>query len=117
MTNYFNNFTIVDLSHSISQDMTHFSGHIAFKKERIPGPPEWTDETINIQKYEMDASVGTHLDAPVHCIPSGKYIHEIELENVITNCIVLDVTSKATERYRVSVADIGEFENKFGQIN
>ncbi|MCF8564017.1 cyclase family protein [Alicyclobacillus tolerans] len=40
----------------------------------------------------LDVHTGTHVDAPLHMIPQGKPIDTISLEQLVTECRVLDLT-------------------------
>lgn len=46
----------------------------------------------------------------------GKTIDELNLNDLLAPCLVIDVSAKVHERYSVSVADIEEFEEKHGLI-
>ena len=56
------------------------------------------------------------MDAPAHCIPGGAAVADIPLEQLITACVVIDVSAKADKNYSVSRADIHEFEQRHGTI-
>src|SRR5439155_8619307 len=60
--------------------------------------------------------IGTHMEAPAHCIPGGLTIEDITLKQLITPCIVIDVSEKSNEKYSVTCDDIYNFENKYGTI-
>ncbi len=47
---------------------------------------EWT-----VGEYRGGLHAGTHLDAPRHCIPGGKRLHEIELGCFLGRCFVADL--------------------------
>lgn len=64
----------------------------------------------------MHAGIGTHMDAPSHCIPGGRFIHDFDVNDLIMPCVVLDISDKCHERYSLSAQDIADFENKYGKI-
>jgi kynurenine formamidase len=68
------------------------------------------------QHLQMRAGIGTHMDAPNHCIEGGMGIAEIPLENLIRPFVVINVERKAHETYQVSREDIHEFELAYGTI-
>jgi kynurenine formamidase len=75
-----------------------------------------TDVKFRVQKIKMHAGIGTHIDAPAHCIPGTLTIEDIPLKKLITSCIVIDVSQKANANYSVTCNDIHDFEKKYGEI-
>lgn len=65
----------------------------------------------------MDAGIGTHIDAPAHCIPNGSTVDQLLLKNLMVPCAVIDVSEIAHERYRVSPLDIKRFEETYGVLS
>lgn len=65
----------------------------------------------------MHAGIGTHIDAPSHCVPNGSAVDDLPLSSLIAPCVVIDVSQNAHESYRVTPQDIKEFEKEHGQIN
>ena len=47
----------------------------------------------------MVSGLGTHMDAPAHCLPGGRTIDTLELHELITLCVMIDISAKAHERY------------------
>ena len=68
------------------------------------------------QHLQMRAGIGTHMDAPNHCIEGGMSVADIPLENLIRPFVVINVEGKAHETYQVSYEDIVEFESIHGVI-
>jgi kynurenine formamidase len=64
----------------------------------------------------MSEGIGTHLDAPAHCHPGGKCIDELDINDLIAPCVVIDVSEKSHEHYRVGHDDITQFEYVQGTI-
>ena len=73
-----------------------------------------TRTKFRAQKISMATGLGTHIDAPAHCIPGGKTIDQIDQHRLIAPLIVIDVSPKATKSYRIAQEDILEFEAKHG---
>lgn len=71
---------------------------------------------FSVQKLSMHAGIGTHLDAPAHCMPLGATVDTLKLENLIAPCVVIDISARAEAEYRLSVEDIEDFEKKYGLI-
>ena len=64
----------------------------------------------------MHAGIGTHIDAPSHRIQGGLSVSEIPLENLIAPACVINVVSKASPDYEISVEDIQQYEKVYGII-
>lgn len=75
-----------------------------------------TEVKFRVGQFRMPAGIGTHVDAPAHCIPGGMTIDQIPLSRFITPCIVVDVSGNAHEDYYISTDDIFHFEKQFGPI-
>ncbi len=67
-------------------------------------------------KMSMHAGIGTHMDAPSHCIQGGKCIHDFDVNELCMSCVVIDISSKAHERYSATLEDIFAFESTYGLI-
>jgi kynurenine formamidase len=67
-------------------------------------------------KVKMHAGIGTHMDAPSHCILGGKCIHDFDVNELCMPCVVIDISDKSHERYSLSAQDIVDFERQFGRI-
>jgi kynurenine formamidase len=56
----------------------------------------------------MHAGVGTHIDAPAHCILNGPTVTDIAWEQLISPCVI-HLSSKASSNYKISDGDILSF--------
>ncbi|HLD95928.1 MAG TPA: cyclase family protein, partial [Alphaproteobacteria bacterium] len=68
------------------------------------------EDKFRVMKVGMHAGIGTHMDAPSHCIPGGRFIHDFDVNDLIMPCVVIDVSGKCHERYSLSVQDIGDID-------
>ncbi len=106
-----------DLTHTLSPEIPHWNGGCGFQFQTILDYADCAEAVkFRVQKLDMFSGIGTHVDAPLHCIQGGKSIADIPLEDLIAPCIVIDVTKKAHEKYSATVDDVGEFENQYGRI-
>jgi kynurenine formamidase len=53
---------------------------------------------VTVTHLSLGTHTGTHIDAPFHFFPSGKKLHEIELDRFVGRAVVLDVRHLAKER-------------------
>lgn len=111
-------FTFIDLTHTLSSDVPHWGIDVGFKyNARYIKSAESTAEVqFRVQRLEMSSGIGTHMDAPSHCFEQALSINEIPIESLITVCRVIDVSSKAHDHYQVTAEDILHFENEYGSI-
>ena len=72
--------------------------------------------SFRVQQLKMHAGIGTHLDAPAHCSLGKATINELDLNNLVAPCVVIDVSARADEHYSVSQTDITAFEAIHGII-
>lgn len=110
-------YKVIDLTHIINPDMPTWDGDCGFQQKiKSNDEDEATSTKFLVQDIEMQAGIGTHMDAPLHCINRGKSIAEMPLENLVAPVFVIDVSDRAQADYIVSVKDILDFELKFGDI-
>lgn len=110
-------YKIVDLTHSLSPDIPTWDGGCGFiNTVKVDYDACTTDVKFRVQQLSMNAGIGTHMDAPAHCIPGGAAIDQLDLQHLVAPCVVVDVSHNTHERYTVSVADIHTFENSYGAI-
>jgi kynurenine formamidase len=111
------NFTIIDLTHTISSYTPTWKGNCGFEHKMVRDHKDCSTKTKFRNHFiQMEAGIGTHMDAPVHCIAGGKSIAELSLEELICPCVVIDVSEKVTESYKFSPKDILDFEENHGKI-
>jgi len=110
--------SFIDLTHTLSSSIPHWSGGCGFKHSITSDYSDSKGKTkFHVQSINMFGGIGTHMDAPLHCIPGAIDIASIPLSQLIAPCIVIDVSSKADENYVVTIDDIKQFESQHGLIN
>lgn len=87
--------TYIDLTHKLDESIPSWDGNCGFKY------PLLSDEGFHIHSIEMEAGVGTHMDAPAHI--EGKTIDELALDDLIGPLVVID-------------GGIESFEKAYGRI-
>ncbi len=110
-------FTWVDLTHALSSEIPFWEDQCGFQHQVMKDYADSTTEVkFRVQKFDMLGGIGTHMDAPAHCIPDAKTIDAISLEQLIIPGSVIDVSSHSHENYQVTPDDIFKFEHKNGII-
>lgn len=110
-------FQIIDLTHTLSPETPSWNGNCGFSHEiKLDYKDNPSEVKFRVQQIKMHAGIGTHIDAPAHCIPNGKSVEDLSLMDLIVPCVVIDVSDRTTERYSLSVADIDCFETQHRPI-
>lgn len=110
-------FIFIDLTHRLSPEIPPWDSHCGFEKQVVLDYADCiTAVKFRVQHLKMPAGIGTHMDAPAHCIAGAASIADIPLQSLIAPCCVIDVSDKANEAYQVSAGDLQQFENNYGAI-
>ena len=109
----FKQFTYIDLTHTVTTSIPAWQGTDSFSTNIIRD----YHQGHRTQQFNIGSNTGTHLDAPAHFEQHAQMIDDIPLDKLIVPACVIDVSSKASEDYRISVDDIIAFEKKHGQIS
>jgi kynurenine formamidase len=95
-----NKFTSIDLTHTLSDTIPTWDGSCGFE---LSLKCDYSDCTLpdlfRAQKIHCGAGIGTHMDAPAHVVPGGRTIDILTLDELVTDCIVIDVSAVADENY------------------
>jgi len=112
------NKKLIDLTHSLTETIPNWTMECGFKKTIVRDYQDCAANEVKfkVQKIECFSGIGTHIDAPAHCIPHGKSIAEIPLAHLFAPCVVIDVSKIMYARYCVSAEDIHAFEKRYGVI-
>ena len=99
---------IIDISLPITEGMPVYPGTA---KTRIKHVKSGSGTSV-ISELQMTSHAGTHIDAPVHGIPAGETINQLDLETFYGPARVLDLTACKTA---VEIADLEAKGVKSGQ--
>ncbi len=102
---------LVDLTLTISQSIPTF-----------PGSPKiqfilWSTlkkDGYNLELLFLSSHTGTHLDAPYHFVENGAKIHQISLDRLLGNAILIKI--KKGKNQAITKNDLLSFERKNGNI-
>lgn len=107
---------IIDLTHTLSSDIPSFDGDCCFSVHIATDYKDCTPPNLFcVQKIEAKAGAGTHMDAPAHCFEISATIDELELKNLLTDCIVIHI-DKADANYLAMPDVVHSFEEEYGTI-
>lgn len=110
-------YRLIDLTHTLDSSVPTWDRGCGFHHEvHIDYTQSTGKNKFRVMKVQMDAGIGTHMDAPSHCIPGGKCIHDFDVNQLIMPCVVIDVQPNCHQRYSLSLQDIRDFEDKYGKI-
>jgi len=110
-------FKTVDLTHALSKEIPTWDGSCGFNHKITCDYSDCdTDIKFRIQEVTMRAGIGTHMDAPAHCIPGGATIESLSLDNLIAPCVVIDTSQNTDKDFKVRPSHLLEFEKQHGKI-
>lgn len=73
-------YKLIDLTHTIESDIPAWNGECGFEQHiHIDYETCEGDTKFRVMKIQMNAGIGTHMDAPSHCIAGGTCIHNFEI--------------------------------------
>lgn len=110
-------FKIIDLTHSLSDSVPSWDGKPDFELSTVTdykdcAPPD----LFRTQKINSSVSLGTHIDSPAHVVPGGRTIEKLTIEELVADCVLVDVSHEADENYVVMPSAIEKFEKEYGEI-
>jgi kynurenine formamidase len=109
---------LIDLSYSYGPDTIYWPTAEPFRLQRVAygrTPAGYFYFANNISTAEHG---GTHMDAPLHFSEGKRTTERVPLSNCIGPAAVIDVQRQASADpdYRVTVADIRNYESRHGRI-
>ena len=102
---------IIDLTLTVSDKIPTFPG--SPQPNFIP----WEnikEDGYNLELLFLSSHTGTHIDAPHHFLEKGGKIHEISLEKLVSEAVL--IKSKKNSGESVTKTDIQKFEKNHGKI-
>lgn len=71
-----------------------------------------------MQQWTIYEHIGTHVDAPAHFNPEGRYVTELKADELMVPAVVVDIARKAAADpdATVSVNDLRDHERRHGRI-
>ena len=111
---------LIDLSHAYD-DTTLFwpTSPIDFEHKELAYGPSGNGYFYSAYTFATPEHGGTHLDAPIHFAENAKTVGQLDINDLFSPLIVIDVTTRvSTDRdYRLLPEDIRSFETTHGDIH
>jgi kynurenine formamidase len=109
-------YKILDLTHALSPGIPTWDGSCGFDHHLHHDYEPGAVYQFRTHKINMNEGIGTHMDAPAHCIEGGATIDKLQLADLAAPCAVIDVSAACHERYRITPQDIHDYEKAYGSI-
>jgi arylformamidase len=110
---------IVDLTHVIkptSKDAERrFVVNLHDALEEIPGLERPEGEWYIMSDVELMDHIGTHIEAPLHCLRDGADLSQIPLEQLMGDAVIIDL-SKASSDSGVSLEQVKRAAEEAGGV-
>lgn len=117
-TNEFPKGQWIDLSHDFSDETIYWVTAEPFKRTTVA--EGITPQGYYYSAYNFSAAEhgGTHIDAPVHFGEGKKSVDQLELSQLISPAVKIDVSTKAASDrdYLITVDDIKTWETANGKL-
>ena len=105
----------IDLTYTLGEDFPAFA-----PGEEAIGLPGCTipADGYYLQRWEMYEHTGTHVDAPAHFNPNGRFASELTADELMVPAVVVDIANRsaADPDAVVTVADLRAHERRHGRI-
>ena len=114
LTHPFSARQVVDLTHTLHEDMPFWPGTAPFVIERLAD----YDVGYRMHRFSLWENIGTHIDAPAHFSAGGLSVNEMDVDDLVVPLAVIAVQEQAAgdPDYQLSVEDILSWEERYGRI-
>lgn len=103
-------FKIIDLTHSLHSSIPTWDGDCGFAHHIHKDYRSEAEFQFRTHTIQMCEGIGTHIDAPAHCFKGAKTIADLDLNDLIVPCVIVNVSHKVHDKMIVTPEDIIEFE-------
>ncbi|MFH4908475.1 cyclase family protein [Staphylococcus cohnii] len=107
--------TWVDLTHTFDETIPCFS---EFERAKVSTLFNVADDGFYVQNWNIVTQYGTHIDAPIHFVEKTRYLHEIDLKELVLPLVVLDFSQEvaADADFILTREHIKQWEAEHGSI-
>lgn len=110
----------IELSHPLNNESPYWAGIPDGSVELSKTVYDWGNEMLEclIQTFKFPGQFGTHIDFPGHFIKGEALSEKYTVRDMVYPLCVIDVSQKVEQdvHYAVTVEDLKEYEEKYGQI-
>ncbi|WP_042348083.1 cyclase family protein [Bacillus massiliigorillae] len=109
------NYKWIDLTHTFGEDTPRWPGFDPLGNKTLF---DFSNAPMKVNHFSFPGQYGTHVDAPGHFVQNGRLVDEINVSEFAYPLCVIDVHKKVEENhdYALTVQDIKDFEENYGQI-
>ena len=107
--------TWVDLTHTFDETIPCFS---EFERAKVSTLFNVADDGFYVQNWNIVTQYGTHIDAPIHFVEKTRYLHEIDLKELVLPLVILDFSQEvaADADFILTRDPIKQWETEHGSI-
>lgn len=107
--------TWVDLTHTFDETIPCFS---EFERAKVSTLFNVADDGYYVQNWNIVTQYGTHIDAPIHFVEKTRYLHEIDLKELVLPLVILDFSQEvaADADFILTRDHIKQWETEHGSI-
>lgn len=105
----------VDLSHNIYGGIPYFQSFQPMREKTLVTVKE---DGFFAKEYQLVTQYGTHIDAPVHFVEERVSVDQLPIKDFMLPLIVINKEKEVAKNsdYILSVEDIKQFEEEYGEI-
>jgi len=106
----------LDLTYTLGEDFPAYApGEEAIRQPATTIP----DDGYYMQRWEIFEHIGTHVDAPAHFNPNGRYASELTPDELMVPAVGINIARRAATDPDtvVTVADLRDHERRHGRID
>ncbi|EOI00345.1 hypothetical protein UAY_01448 [Enterococcus moraviensis ATCC BAA-383] len=113
--NYLKERKWIDLSHEIHEEIPRFN---AFNASREKTLFQIKEDGFFAKEYTLPTQYSTHIDAPIHFAQGKRYLHQLELKELVLPLYVIhkEEDVELNNDYCITKKDILVFEQEFGPL-
>ncbi|QOL19356.1 cyclase family protein [Candidatus Bodocaedibacter vickermanii] len=109
---------LIDLTHALTEKTPTWDGRCGF---HLTIEHDYLDDqnavSFKVQRMSLDCGIGTHIDAPAHCIKNAMTIDQIPLNHLVNiPGYGIDISNRLDQDNCLTANDIFEFEATHGTI-
>lgn len=110
-------YKLIDLTHTLTSSTPSWDGGCGY---HLMTDHDYLDDSsvpfFKVQSLSMPCGIGTHMDAPAHCIKGAATIDQISMDLLINPGIVIDISDRLHADNCLTAHDIQAFEARNGRI-